>query len=200
MVLKIFSGDIVMKSLFLSAALLSAAFAQEFKLGGKVNDFAVEKLQGGAASFASLKGDVTVVAFISVQCPISNDYNSRMNAVVSDFSKKGVKFIFLNANSTEPADAVATHAKQAGFTFPVYKDAGNKVADQFGAQVTPETFVIDKTGTIVYHGYIDDARNEARVTSKGLANALEAVLAGKAVPQAETKAFGCTIKRARKVS
>lgn len=189
-----------MKVFVLGLGLLTAAFAQEFKLGGPVAGFEAEKLAGGTASFAPLKGSVTVVAFISVQCPISNDYNARMTALYNDYSAKGVKFVFLNANSTEAADAVATHAKQAGFSFPVYKDAGNKVADRFGAQVTPETYVIDKTGTLVYHGYLDDARNEARVTNKGLANALDAVLAGKAVSQTETKAFGCTIKRARKVS
>lgn len=177
-----------------------AAFSQEFKLGGKIADFSVQDLKGASASYNSLKGDVTVVGFISVQCPISNDYNDRMTAVFNDYSKKGVKFLFLNANATEPAAAVADHAKSAGFSFPVYKDADNKVADRFGAQVTPEMFVMDKSGTIVYHGYIDDARNPARTTNQGLRNALDAVLAGKAVAQQETKAFGCTIKRARKAS
>jgi alkyl hydroperoxide reductase subunit AhpC len=94
---------------------------------------------------------------------------------------------------------VADHAK-ANFKFPVYKDADNVVADRFGAQVTPESFVIDKTGKIVYHGYIDDSRNASKVTDQGLRNALDAVLAGKTVAKAETKAFGCTLKRAKKVS
>ena len=188
--------------LMLSAAVLFtlSASAQELKLGSTVGDFTLQDLQGKKVSYNSLKGDVTVVTWVSVQCPVSNDYNDRMNAVYNDYSKKGVKFIFLNSNSTEPADAVASHAKSSGFAFPVYKDDGNVVADKFGAQVTPESFVMDKTGKIVYHGYIDDQRNLSKVTDQGLRNALDAVLGGKAVAKAETKAFGCTLKRSRKAS
>lgn len=188
--------------LSLTAGLLLAisANAQDFKLGGKVNDFAIQDLKGSPVSYKSLKGDVTVVTFVSVQCPISNDYNDRMSAINTEYSKKGVKFIFLNPNSSESADAVAAHAKQVNFSFPVYKDASNTVADKFGAQVTPESFVMDKTGTIVYHGYIDDARNPSKITNQGLKNALDATIAGKTVQQAETKAFGCTIKRSKKAS
>lgn len=189
------------KLIFIAGLFIAiAASAQEFKLGGKVSGFTVQNLQGSPVSYDKLKGDVTVVTFVSVQCPISNDYNDRMSAINTEYSKKGVKFIFLNANSSEPADAVAAHAKEVKFSFPVYKDANNVVADQFGAQVTPESYVIDKTGTIVYHGYVDDARNPSKITNPGLRNALDAVLAGKAVPKAETKAFGCTIKRSRRSS
>lgn len=72
------------------------------------------------------------------------------------------------------------------------------VADKFGATVTPETYVIDASGVIRYHGSIDDAQNVARVTTQRLRLALDAVLAGKEPPQTETKAFGCSIKRASK--
>lgn len=189
-----------MHRLFLMGALAALAIqAQEFQLGGKVGDFTLQKLDGGSVNFKDLKGDVTVVTWVSLQCPISNDYNERMNAITEEYSKKGVKFIYVNSNATEAPAAVADHAK-ANFKFPVYKDADNVVADRFGAQVTPESFVIDKTGKIVYHGYIDDSRNPSKVTDQGLRNALDAVLAGKTVAKAETKAFGCTLKRAKKVS
>ncbi|MCX6589937.1 MAG: redoxin domain-containing protein [Acidobacteria bacterium] len=190
---RIFSGGAI-------ALLAAVASAQEFKLGSTVTDFPLQAVTGAPSSYAALKGGITVVAFISVQCPISNDYNERMESLYRDYSAKGVKFIFVNANASEPAAEVAAHAKSAGFSFPVYKDAGNVAADKFGAQVTPETFVMNAAGVVLYHGAIDDARNPARVTAKGLRNALDAVLAGKPVPQAETKAFGCTIKRVRRSS
>jgi peroxiredoxin len=135
--------------------------------------------------------------FISVQCPVSNSYNERMNALYRDYASKGVKFIAINANRTEPAPAVLEHARAHNFAFSVYKDENNVVADQFGATVTPETYVIDSTGTIRYHGSIDDSMNEARVTTHRLRAAIDAVLAGKEPPQLETKAFGCSIKRVR---
>lgn len=142
--------------------------------------------------------DVTVVTFISTQCPISNDYNDRMSALYREYSPRGVKFFFVNANATEPASVVAEHAKSAGFPFAVYKD--DNAADKLGAQVTPEAFVFDKTGKQLYRGYIDDARNVARVQNHGLKDAITAAMAGKSVASPQTRAFGCTIKKARRNS
>ena len=88
------------------------------------------------------------------------------------------------------------HAKKHGFTFPVLKDDGNRVADLYGAQKTPEVFVVDPKGNLLYHGRIDERQDDPKsVKSPDLRNALEAILAGKPVPAAETKAFGCSIKR-----
>lgn len=184
----------------LSMLAASLAFGQEIRLGSKVPDFNVQDLQSNRVAFSSLKGDTTVVVFVSTQCPISNDYNERMNTLFEEYSKKGVKFLFLNANANEPAAEVASHARSSGFTFPVYKDAGNIVADRFGAQVTPETYLIDRTGVLRFHGAIDDSRNPARIQVQGLRKALDEMLAGRPVSTAETKAFGCTIKRVRGTS
>ena len=183
-------------SLLALSLVLTAASAQEFKVGGKIADFNLQDPAGKDVTFHQLKGDLTVVTFVSVQCPISNDYNERMKAIYRDYQGK-VNFLFVNSNHTEPVPAIAEHAKQVGFGFPVYKDVGNVVADRFGATVTPESYVIDKAGNIVYHGSIDDQRNPARVTSPRLRNALDALKAGQPITQAETKAFGCTIKRKR---
>ena len=171
--------------------------AQEFKLGSHVTDFSVQDLDGKPASFSTLRGPVTVVIFVSTQCPISNSYNQRMNALYKDYGSKDVKFIFVNANRNESANEVRTHAKGVGFVFPVYKDVNNVLADRFGAEVTPETYVIDSAGVVRYHGAIDDSQNEARVRTRGLRMALDAVVAGKPVEITQTKAFGCTIKRVR---
>ena len=172
--------------------------AQEFKLGSTVADFQIADLQGNPIQYSTLKGDTTVVMFISTTCPISNAYNERIKTLYNDYAAKGVHFVFINANTNEPAVEVAAHAKAHGFPFAVYKDQGNATADRFGAQVTPESFVIDNARVIRYHGYIDDAQNEARVRNHGLRKALDAVLAGKPLTSTETKAFGCTIKRRRR--
>ena len=183
-------------SLLALSLALTTLSAQEFKVGGKVADFKLQNPAGQDVTLQQLKGDITVITFVSVQCPISNDYNERMKAIYSDYQGK-VNFLFVNSNHTEPASAVAEHAKQVGFAFPVYKDPGNVVADRFGATVTPESYVIDKAGHVVYHGSIDDQRNPARVTMQGLRQALNAVQSGQPIMPAETKAFGCTIKRKR---
>jgi peroxiredoxin len=91
---------------------------------------------------------------------------------------------------------VLAHAKQHGFDFAVVKDDGSKVADAFGANHTPEAYVVDSKGTLVYHGRIDENYEDAtKVKAPDLRNALDNVVAGVPVKVAETKAFGCSIKR-----
>jgi peroxiredoxin len=188
------------KTIAFYLALAGTLCAQEFKLGSHVSDFQVRDLDGKPVAFSALKGPITVVTFIATQCPVSNSYNQRMSDLYRDYAAKNVKFIFVNANRSEPAVEVRDHAKRVGFPFAVYKDPENVLADRFDAQVTPESFVIDNAGIIRYHGAIDDSQNEARVHTRRLRAALDALLAGQPVPQTETKAFGCTIKRVRKVS
>lgn len=184
----------------LAALTAGLLIAGPYNVGSKVENFTIKDLDGQNVNFADLKGEVTVVMFIATQCPISNDYNQRMNELYNEFAGKGVKFVFVNSNASEPAAEVSQHAKANSFPFKVYKDPGNQVADRFGAQVTPEAFVIDKEGTVRYHGYIDDSRNAANIKVRGLKNALDAVLSGQSVANAQTKAFGCTIKREKKAS
>jgi hypothetical protein len=60
---------------------------------------------------------------------------------------------------------------------------------------TTDTFVMDSSGVMKYHGYIEDALNPERTTKQGLRLAIEAVLEGKPVPMAESRARGCAIRR-----
>jgi peroxiredoxin len=117
---------------FLFSALVAAApvYGQEFKVGSTVADFSITKMDGSPAQFSNLKGDVTLVMFLSVQCPVSNAYDDQMNALYQDYAAKGVKFIVINANRTEPAAAVQERARQHNFQFAVYKDENNAVADK----------------------------------------------------------------------
>ncbi len=185
----------------ISLALMAGALcAQEFKLGSHVPDFQVRDLDGKPIAFSALKGPITVVTFIATQCPVSNSYNQRMTDLYKDYTAKNVKFIFVNANRSEPASEVREHARRVGFPFAVYKDPDNVLADRFDAQVTPESYVIDSAGVLRYHGAIDDNMNESRVHTRTLRAALDALLDGKPVLSTQTKAFGCTIKRVRRAS
>jgi protein-disulfide isomerase len=165
----------------------------------KVDTIHATTTDGKAITF-NTSGKLTVVVFVSTECPVSNAYNDRMKALYSDYQGKGVQFVFLNANATEAPSAVVEHAKAHSFPFQVYKDPNNAEADIFGAETTPHVFVIGKESTIIYRGAIDDSRNPAKVTQNTLKQVLDAALAGKPVPVAETKAFGCSIKRAPKTS
>jgi peroxiredoxin len=165
-------------------------------IGAAAPDFTLPDADGRAHTLASLKGKSgTLVLFIATQCPYSNAYNARMAKLAEDYRAKGVNVVGINSNSTEPAAEVKQHAAANGLTFTILKDAGNQVADRFGAQVTPEAYLLDASGKLVYHGRIDNARYGVMITSTDLRDAIEATLAGKPVEKARAKAFGCSIKR-----
>jgi peroxiredoxin len=140
--------------------------------------------------------NAVAVIFIATKCPYSNAYNDRMRDMAIAYGKQGVLFVGINSNKSEPAEEVGAHGKQHGFTFPLMKDPDNKVADLYDARHTPEVFVVDGAGKLRYHGRIDENYEDpARVTSPDLKNALDAMIASKPIARAETKAFGCSIKR-----
>jgi hypothetical protein len=140
---------------------------------------------------------VTVVAFISARCPVSNAYGDRLEALYADYTARGVTFQFLNPNVNESDAETAENAKRHGYRFRVERDRNSELAVKLGAEFTPEVYLLDKDGAVRYHGGIDDAQNPARVKRQSLRAALDAVIAGKPVAAPVTKAFGCTIKRPR---
>lgn len=171
--------------------------AAQITVGGKVSDLQFQSLDGKTSSLFQLKGARgTLLLFVATRCPVSNDYNQRMADLARDYTARGFAVVGVNANRTEPADEVARHAAEKGLGFTIVKDPDNRAADFFGASVTPEAFLFDTSWTLRYHGRIDDSRNPANIASHDLRAALDALEAGKTVPVAETKAFGCTIKRA----
>jgi peroxiredoxin len=181
-------------SVGLAAAALPAGGA--VAIGEKLQLFKLNDATGKTVDLGGLQGKKAVVLmFIATQCPVSNAYNERMAALSREYGAKGVAFIGINSNRQESVEEIAGHAAQHGLTFPILKDVSNLQADHFGAQVTPEIYVYDPGWVLRYHGRIDDDRSGANVRSQDLRSALDAVLAGQAVPVTETKAFGCTIKR-----
>ena len=168
------------------------------QVGAAAPQFSLTTLDGKTFSLAEAARShkAVVVIFIATQCPYSNAYNDRMRDMASAYEKRGILFAGINSNKTEPAEEVSAHARKHGFGFPVMKDPDNKVADLYDARHTPEVFVVDPAGKLRYHGRIDENYEDARqVSSPDLKNALDALLAGNPIARAETKAFGCSIKR-----
>lgn len=170
------------------------------ELGKPGPDFTLTSPQGRTYTLAQERAGqkATVVMFIATQCPVSNAYNERMAQLARDYTPKKVRFLGVNANKQESIEEVAKHAKDHKLPFPVLIDVGNVVADRYGAAVTPHVFVLDSEGILRYRGRIDDSQDASGVKSQDLRLALDALLEGKPVPRADTKAFGCSIKRMEK--
>jgi len=192
-----FARTLLAAAAFASLAGLARAAGPE--IGAAAPDFTLQTIDGKtlALAEAAKTHKAVVVMFIATKCPYSNAYNDRMRDMAAAYSGKGVLFVGINSNKTEPLAEVIAHAKEHGHTFPIAKDPDNKVADLYDAKRTPEVFVMNPSGKVVYHGRIDENYEEpSKVTSPDLKNALDQILAGQAVAKTETKAFGCSIKRA----
>jgi peroxiredoxin len=166
-------------------------------IGATLEDFTLPDADGKEHSLNSLKGkNGSVLIFVGTKCPVSNAYNERMEKLAQDYKARGVSVIGINSNVAESAAEVKTHTAENKLTFPILKDPANKVADRLGASVTPEVYFLDANNKLIYRGRIDNARDEARVNSTELRDAIEATLAGKPVAKTTANAFGCNIKRA----
>jgi len=156
---------------------------------------------GRNLSISDVKGAKgTLVVFTCNHCPFAKAWQGRIVDLANTYAKRGVGVIIVNSNDPEayPEDAFAemkVRAKELKMAVPYVVDATSDVARAFGASHTPEAFLFDAKGKLVYHGGIDDnAREPEKVTARWLRDALDATLAGKPVALAETKAMGCSIK------
>jgi peroxiredoxin len=166
-------------------------------IGATIDEFTLPDVDGQDRAFKSLKGkNGTVLIFIAVQCPVSNAYNERMEKLAEDYKAKGVAVIGINANASDDAATVKSHAAAKGLKFPILKDPGNKLADKLGASKTPEAYFIDGNNKLLYHGRIDNSQNPDAIESNDLRQAIDSALGGKPIEKPEAKAFGCSIKRA----
>jgi peroxiredoxin len=157
------------------------------RAGDKAPSFTLKAVDSGQPrtldSFAKAKGmKGAVLLFLSCRCPYVAQARSPIADLVKRYGDK-VAFVGLNANQNEPVADIKADAAQS-FAFPMLRDDGSKVADLYGAQRTPEAFVVGPNGLIRYHGGVDD-----------LGPALAQLVAGQPVTKFESKSFGCTIKR-----
>src|SRR5436189_246362 len=97
-----------------------------------------------------------VVVFLGTECPVNNAFLPVLADLHREYTAKGVAFVGINSNGQDTLRRVAEHARKHGVPFPVLKDVDNRVADLFGARRTPEAFVLDGSGRVLYQGRIDD--------------------------------------------
>ena len=161
----------------------------------------MKNVDGKEMSIADVKGAKgTLVVFTCNACPWAKAWEDRIVALGNDYQKKGVGVIAVNSNdpgkvAEDGYAPMQARAKEKNFGFPYVVDATSGVAKAFGATRTPEAFLFDAKGTLVYHGTIDDnAQEPGKVKETFLKDALNAVAGGSAIAVKETKAMGCGIK------
>ncbi len=194
-----------MKNVPALAVVLVAAVgvAQAIQLGDQAPavDVKMKDVSGRMVSIADVRGEKgTMVMFSCNACPWVKAWETRIAELGNRAPEMGIGVIVINPNdpakvAEDSYEVMQERARERGFQFPYVVDDTSGVAKAFGATRTPEVFLFDAAGKLVYHGAIDDnAREPEKVEKHYLADAMQAVAAGKPVPVAETKAIGCTIK------
>lgn len=177
-------------------------------IGKPAPDFTLEALDGSKVSLASFKGKTVVLEWFNPKCPFVVKSHTKGSLV--DTAKKhtdaGVVWLAINSGAAgkqghDPAENSAA-VKEWNIGHPVLRDVTGEIGKAYGATNTPNMFVIDPSGTVVYAGAIDNSPDGERGAPIGgtLVNYVEAALAdlaaGRPVANPVTKPYGCSVKYA----
>ena len=167
-------------------------------VGQPAPEFTAKDQDGRDVDLAQLRGKIVVLEWTNPDCPfVRRHYGAKTMRTLSD-RFKAQDVVWLAVNSTNYMDAARDRAwrTEQGFSYPVLDDHAGTVGTAYGAKTTPHMFVIDRKGTVVYAGAIDDdAAGGSETTARNyVAEALDDVTAGKPVRVAETKPYGCSVK------
>lgn len=177
-----------------------AAGANELAVGASAPRFSlVNAVDGKTVAMNPADGNLKVVVFTCNQCPYAKAFEPRIIELARKFQANGVRFYAVDSNDDAQYDVetlanMKARAVEKNYPFPYLKDGDSSIARAYGARVTPHVFVVDGQGIVRYRGYVDDSAKPEERKTTGLTNALGALLEGREVATADTRAFGCTIK------
>jgi peroxiredoxin len=147
------------------------------------------------------KAPALLVAFLCNHCPYVKHIRSSFAEFAKKYQQRGVAIVAINSNDVEafPDDRpekMAEEIQLAGYTFPYLYDESQDVARAYHAACTPDFFLFDGQGKLIYRGQYDDSRpkTDRPVTGADLGAAIDAALAGRAVPAEQKPSLGCNIK------
>lgn len=185
-------------------------------IGSDAPDFNLPGVDGKNHSLADYKdSDILAVLFTCNHCPSAQGAESRVKAIVEDYSDKSFQLVAISPNDPksirlnelgysvygDTLEDMKGHAKANGFNFPYLYDGDTQSTTRaYGALATPHIFIFDKDRKLRYAGRVDDSRygDPSTIKSHDARNAIDALLAGKKIPVAETRAHGCSTKWAYK--
>jgi len=184
-------------------------------IGSAAPDFSLPGIDGKTHTLAEYKNSqLLAIVFTCNHCPTAQLYETRIKKLVDDFQSKSVAFVAIQPNDPEAIrlselgytdvsdsfDEMKIRAEYRHFNFPYLNDGDTQsVSRAYGPKATPHIFIFDQDRKLRYEGRVDDSQRASLVKSQDARNALEALLAGKAVTVAHTPAFGCSTKWKSKI-
>jgi thiol-disulfide isomerase/thioredoxin len=180
-----------------SLMLVLAARVDAIAIGARLDDLFLKDLQAYSQNLKDYRSDRGLcVVFFSVVCPTSRKYIPHLSRIHEAYEARGIRLVAVNANYNESAEEVRAFVVEQAIPFVVLRDPRGQAADFFGAKSTPHAFLFDADLTLLYNGEIDDGFGiEEHTTSRGLWDAMDALVSGSKVAQQVTRPFGCAIRR-----
>lgn len=195
-----------MSSLLLLPAVVLFSFTMEdpLPLGASVPkaDNKLKDISGKEVTLKeAMKENGLLVMFSCNTCPVVINNQARTKEICQYAAQQNIGVVLLNSNeanrkSSESLSSMQDYGQGQGYKWFYAVDKNNELADAFGAVRTPECFLFDKNGKLIYHGAIDDSPSDAASVKRiHLKEAINEAVAGKEVSVKQSKSVGCSIKR-----
>ena len=186
------------------------------EIGAAAPDFDLPGVDGKNHTLAEYAdADILAVLFTCNHCPSAQGAESRIKSIVDDYADESFQLVAISPNDPESVrlnelgysvygdslEDMKKHAADNNFNFPyLYDGETQSVTRAYGAMATPHIFLFDKERELRYVGRIDDSRygDPSTIQSHDAREAIDALLAGKEVPNPTTRAHGCSTKWAYK--
>ena len=170
-------------------------------MGMLASDFSLQGVDGNLHTLQEYSdAQVLVIMFICNHCPYVQAIETRLIVLSNELAPHHVRFVGINSNDpiSYPEDNFENMKKRAaaqGYPFDYLVDESQEVARAYGAVCTPDFFVFDADRTLRYRGRLDDSpRNAAAVTKEEMKMAIQAIQAGREVPEPQHASMGCSLK------
>ena len=155
---------------------------------------------GGTMTLSDAMGDNgAVVMFTCNHCPYVVGSEERIENSASRARELGMGFVGINSNDpimyeSDNWDSMVKRAGK-GMSYAYLHDETQAIAHAYGAERTPEFYLLDSNGAVVYRGRMDDSpRNPMDATTDELGDAMSALAAGDSIANARTDSIGCSVK------
>jgi peroxiredoxin len=189
-------GSVVALALF-SVLCIAAEDPPAIQIGSIAPAFTLSDEAGKPHTLADLKGKFVVLEWTNPNCPfVQRHYEQHtMQKLADKYKSSGVVWLAINSSSDSSAKGNTAWATENKLTYPVLDDKSGKVGKAYAAKTTPDMFIIDKEGKVIYEGGIDNdpEGNKGASRVNYVEQALDAAIAGKPVAIPQTKSYGCHV-------
>lgn len=168
---------------------------QGYALGKQVPSFTLEDIHGNSHSLSDYRGKIVPLIFWNHRCPWVVEMDDRLADFTERYADKDVVVLTIDAGINNSIDSIKEYGQDYPFHLLINRDSS--LARKFDAKFTPEVFLLDREGVVVYHGAFDNSRagsDEEGTRMSYMEDAVKALLENRDIDVVQTRAFGCTIK------